>query len=55
MWQYIEDASLMVLAKNNQKLHTGKGLDHGEIVGTQLNTAGVSYISLPWLPLLLCL
>jgi hypothetical protein len=54
MWQYIEDASLMLLSKNNQKLCTGKGLDHGEIIGTQLNTAGVSYTSLPRLPLLLC-
>jgi hypothetical protein len=54
MWQYIEDASLMVLAKNNQKLCTGKGLDHGRVIGTQLNTAGVSYTLLAWLPLLLC-
>jgi hypothetical protein len=55
MWQYIEDASLMVLAKNNQKFSTGEVLDHGKVVGTRLNAAGVSYISLPWLPLLLCL
>ena len=34
--------------------YTGKGIDHGKIVGTQLNTAGVSYTLLPWLPLLLC-
>jgi hypothetical protein len=33
---------------------TGKGIDHGKGVGTQLNTAGVSYTLLPWLPLLLC-
>jgi hypothetical protein len=25
-----------------------------KVVGTQLNTAGVSYTMLPWLPLLLC-
>jgi len=25
VWQYIEDASLMVLAKNYQKFCTGKG------------------------------
>jgi len=54
MWQYIEDASLMVLAKNNQRFCTGKGLDHSRVIGIQLNTAGVSYTSLPWLPLLLC-
>jgi len=45
---------LIVLAKNNQMLCTGKGIDHGEGVSTQLNTAGVSYTLLPWLPLLLC-
>jgi len=44
---------LIVLAKNNQKFYTGKGIEHGKIVGTQLNTAGVSYTLLPWLPLLL--
>jgi hypothetical protein len=37
----------MVLAKNNQELCTGKGLDYDEIIGTQLNTAGVSYTFLP--------
>jgi hypothetical protein len=45
---------LIVLVKNNQKLCTGKGIDHGKGVGTQMNTAGVSYSLLPWLPLLLC-
>jgi hypothetical protein len=45
---------LIVLAKNYQKFCTGKGIDHGKVVGTQLNTAGVSYTLLPWLPLLLC-
>jgi len=45
---------LIVLAKNNLKFCTGKGLDHGKVVGTELNTAGVSYTLLPWLPLLLC-
>ena len=54
MWQYIEGASLMVLAKNNQKSCTGKRIDHCKVVGTQLNTAGVCYSLLPWLPLLLC-
>ena len=54
VWQYIEDASLMVLAKNNNNFCTGIGIDHGKVVGTQLNTAGVSYTLLPWLPLLLC-
>ena len=54
MWQYIEGASLMVLAKNNQKSCTGKGIDHCKVIGTQLNTAGVSYTLLLWLPLLLC-
>ena len=49
-----EDASLMVLAKNNLKFCTGKGIDHCKVVGTELNIAGVSYILLPWLPLLLC-
>jgi len=44
----------MVLAKNNQKFCTGKVIDHGKVVGTELNTAGVSYTLLPWLPLLLC-
>ena len=44
----------MVLAKNNQKFCTGKGIDHGKVVGTELNTAGVSYTLLPWLTLLLC-
>jgi hypothetical protein len=45
---------LIVLAKNSQKFCTGKGIDHGKGVGTQLNTADVSYTLLPWLPLLLC-
>ena len=54
MWQYFEGASLMVLAKNNEKSCTGKGIDHCKVVGTQLNTAGVSYTLLPWLLLLLC-
>ena len=45
---------MIVLAKNNQKFCTGKGIDHGTVVGTQLNTAGVSYTLLAWLPLLLC-
>jgi len=54
LWQYIEDASLMVVAKNNQKFCTGKGMVHCKITGTQLNTAGVSYTLLPWLTLLLC-
>jgi len=44
----------MVLAKNNQNFCTGKGIDHGKVTATQLNTAGVSYTLLPWLPLLLC-
>jgi len=43
----------MVLAKNSQKFCRGKGIDHGKVVGTQLNTAGVSCSLLPWLPLLL--
>ena len=34
--------------------YTGKGIDHGEGIWTQLNTAGVSYTLLSWLPLLLC-
>jgi hypothetical protein len=38
---------LIVIAKNNQKFYTGKGIDH-------LNTAAVIYTMLPWLPLLLC-
>ena len=50
VWQYIEDASLIVRAKN-QKFCTGEGLDHGKVVGTRLNAAGVSYTLLPWLPL----
>jgi len=45
---------LIVLAKNNLKYCTGKGIDHGKVVGTELNTVGVSYTLLPWLPLLLC-
>jgi len=45
---------LIVLAKNNQKFCTEKGIDHGKVVGTEMNTAGVSYTLLPWLPLLLC-
>ena len=53
MWQYIEGARLMVLAKNNQMFCTGKGIDHCKIIRTQLNTAGVSYTLLPRLPLLL--
>ena len=53
VWQQIEDASLIVLAKNNKMFCTGEGLDHGK-VGTRLNAAGVSYTVLPWLPLLLC-
>jgi len=44
----------MVLAKNNQKLCTGKGIDHGKVTGTQLNAACLSYNLLPLLPLLLC-
>jgi len=44
---------LIVLAKNNQKFCSGKGIDHGKVVGTELITAGVSYTLLPWLPLLL--
>ena len=54
MWHLIEDACLMVLAKNNENFCTGKGIDHGEIIGTQLNTACVSYTLLPRLPLQLC-
>ena len=53
VWQQIEDASLIVLAKNKEKFFTGEGLDHGK-VGTRLNAAGLSYTLLPWLPLLLC-
>ena len=45
---------MIVLAKNNQMFCTGKGTDHGKVVSTQLNTAGVSYTLLAWLPLLLC-
>ena len=44
----------MVLAKNNQNFCTGKGIDHCKVVGTERNTAVVSYTLLPWLPLLLC-
>jgi hypothetical protein len=29
-------------------------MDHGKFIGTRLNTAGVSYTLLLWLPLLLC-
>ena len=54
LWRYIEGASLMVLAKNNQKSFIGMGIDHCKVIGTQLNTAGVSCTLLPWLPLLLC-
>jgi hypothetical protein len=54
VWQKIEDASLIVLAKNNQKFCAGKGIYHGKVVGRQLNTPGVSHILLPWLPLLHC-
>jgi len=43
----------MVLAKNNLMFCTGKWIDHGKVVGTELNIAGVSYTLLPWLPLLL--
>jgi len=53
VWHLIEDASLMVLAKNNEIFCTGKGIDHGKVIGTQVNTAGVSYTLLSWLPLLL--
>jgi len=45
---------LIILAKNNQKFFTGKWIDHGKDVGTHLNTAGVCYTLLPWLPLLVC-
>jgi len=44
----------MVLAKNNQNFCTENGIDHGKVIGTQPNTAGVRYTLLPWLPLLLC-
>ena len=44
---------MIILAKNNQTSCTEKGIDHGKGVSTQLNTAGVSYILLSWLPLLL--
>ena len=44
----------MVLAKNIQTFCTGIGIDHGKVIGTQPNTAGVRYTLLPWLPLLLC-
>jgi len=40
---------LIILAKNNKKRCAGKGIDHGKGVGTQLNTAGVSYTLLAWL------
>jgi hypothetical protein len=50
----IEDASLIVPSKNNQKFCAGKGIDHGKDIGTQLNTAGVSHTLLSWLPLLHC-
>ena len=43
---------MIVLVENNQRHCTL--LDDGKVVGTQLNTAGVSYTLLPWLPLLLC-
>jgi len=45
---------LIVPAKNNQKYCTGKQIDHGTVIGTQLNVAGLSYTLLPLLPLLLC-
>jgi len=45
---------LTVVAKHNQKFFTGKLIDHGRFIGTQLNAAGLSYILLPLLPLLLC-
>jgi len=45
---------LIILAKNNKKFCAGKGIDHGKVIGTQLNTAGVSYTLLPWLPLFFC-
>jgi hypothetical protein len=44
----------MVLAKNNKNFCTGIGIDHVKVVGTQVNTAGVTYTLLAWLPLLLC-
>jgi hypothetical protein len=44
---------LIILAKNNQKFCTEKGINHDKVVGTQPNTTCVSYTLLPWLPLLL--
>jgi hypothetical protein len=43
---------LIVLARH-QKFCTGKGIDHGKVIATQLNTTGVGYTLLHWLPLLL--
>jgi len=40
--------------QHNQKFCTGKGIDHGKVTGTQLNSAGLTYTLLPLLPLLLC-
>jgi len=51
VWHYIEDASSIILAKNNQNFYTGKGIDDGKVIGTWLNTAGLRYALLPWLPL----
>jgi pantothenate kinase len=42
------------LPKVIKSICTRKGIDHVNIIGTQLNTAGVSYILLPLLPLLHC-
>ena len=44
---------MIVFAKNNHKFYTEKGIGHSKVFGTHLNTAGVSYILLPWLPVLL--
>ena len=54
VWQEIEDASSIILAKNNRKFCAGKHIDYGKVIGTQLNNTGVSYTLFPWLPLLLC-
>jgi len=45
---------LIGLANNTQKFCREKRIDHGKGVWTQLNTVGVSYTLLLWLPLLLC-
>jgi hypothetical protein len=46
---------LIILAKKKKlKVWYRKGIDHGKIIETQLNTAGVSYTLLQLLPLLLC-